>query len=454
MKKTMLSVMALCALAFSSAAHAVTAFGHKACDVVAAVPAKAEFCARVAAEIGYRYLWNYSARTGIMLGANNLTGLITSIYNAMDVVSREQVGMIPAVTADMTFARAAVGQTVTSPVAPAATATDITPAVTPPNDGDQNIGNKSVTLTKARRVPIRWNGEEKLALDNNGASYNIILRDQIAQGMRTLCNEVESDLAALHVKASRAYGTPGTAPFGTAADLSDTAGALRILEDNGAQGLDFQLVLGSAAMQNMRGKQSGLFKVNEAGREDMLRNGITDRLQNFALRQSGQIKRPAAGTAAGATTNAAGYPVGATVITLAAAGTGSQLAGDVIQFAGDTNKYVVSSGDASSADGGTITLAAPGLQQAIPAAATAITVVAAGYRNMFFARSAIVLATRVPALPAQGDSAVDRTIVTDPISGLSFEISMYMQYRQVQLEIALVWGVGSAKDEHIGILLG
>jgi hypothetical protein len=386
--------------------------------------------------------------------ANNLTGLITSIYNAMDVVSREQVGMIPAVTSDMTFARAAVGQTVISPVAPTATATDITPAVTPPNDGDQNIGNKSVTLTKARRVPIRWNGEEKLALDNNGASYNIILRDQIAQAMRTLCNEVESDLAALHVGASRAVGAAGTAPFGTAGDLSDTAGALRVLEDNGAQGLDFQMVLGSAAMQNLRGKQSVLFKVNEAGREDMLRNGITDRLQGFALRQSGQIKRPAKGTAAAATTNNAGYAVGATVITLAAAGTGAFVAGDVVAFAGDTNQYVLASGDADTSNGGTITLAAPGLMQAIPASATAITVANVGFRNLFFARSAIVLATRVPALPKQGDSAVDRTVVTDPVSGLSFEISMYMQYRQVQLEVALVWGCGVAKNEHVGILQG
>ena len=454
MKKTMMSVLAVLAMAATSVASAATAVAHKAHDAVAIGVAKVEFCLRVAGEILHNELFSYMAKSGMILGANTLTGLINSINNAMDVVSREQIGMIPAVTSDMTFARAAVGQTVTSPVAPAATATDITPAVTPPDDGDQNIGSKSVTLTKARRVPVRWNGEQKLALDNNGASYNVILRDQIAQAMRTLCNEVESDLAGLHVKASRAYGTPGTAPFGTANDLSDTAGALRILEDNGAQGLDFQLVLGSAAMQNMRGKQSGLFKVNEAGREDMLRNGITDRLQNFALRQSGQIKRPAKGTASGATTNAAGYAIGATVITLASAGTGTQLAGDVITFAGDTNQYAVSSGDASAADGGTITLAAPGLLQAIPAAATAITVANVGFRNMFFARSAIVLATRVPALPAQGDSAVDRTIVTDPVSGLSFEISMYMQYRQVQLEVALVWGVGSAKDEHIGILLG
>ncbi|MEC7119845.1 MAG: P22 coat - protein 5 family protein, partial [Pseudomonadota bacterium] len=109
--------------------------------------------------------------------ANNLTGLITSIYNAVNVVSREQVGLIPAVSSDMDYSRAAVGQKVTSPVVGGATATDITPGVTSPDDGDQNVGNVEMTITRARRVPIRWNGEEKLALDNNGASYNVILRD-------------------------------------------------------------------------------------------------------------------------------------------------------------------------------------------------------------------------------------------------------------------------------------
>ncbi|AZG14940.1 P22 phage major capsid protein family protein [Cupriavidus pauculus] len=386
--------------------------------------------------------------------SNTLTGLIPTLYNALDVVSRELVGFIPAVTGDMTFERAAVGQTVMSPVVGASQATDITPAVTPPNDGDATVGNVPMQITKARRVPIRWNGEEKLGLDNNGASYNIILSNQIQQGMRTLVNEVESDIAALNVFASRAYGTPGTAPFGTANDLTDSAGALRILEENGAQGLDFQLVLGTAAMFNLRGKQSVLFKVNEAGRSDMLRDGITDRLQGLALRQSAQVKRPAVGTGAAATTNAAGYAVGATVITLASAGTGTIVAGDVITFAGDTNKYVVAAGDTDVSNGGAITLQAPGLLQAIPAAATNITVAAAGFRNMFFARSAIVLATRAPALPAQGDSAVDRMIITDPLTGLSFEIAMYAQYRQMQYEISLAWGCAAVKREHIGLLLG
>jgi hypothetical protein len=386
--------------------------------------------------------------------ANTLTNLIPTIYNGLDIVSRELVGFIPAVSSDMTYQRAAVGQTVRSHIAPAATASDITPAVTPPNDGDQTIGSTTMTITKARRVPVRWNGEEKRGLDNNGASYNIILRDQFTQAFRTLTNEIEADLAALYLSASRATGTAGTAPFGTAGDLSDTAGALRILEENGAQGLDFQLVLGTAAMANLRGKQSVLFKVNEAGREDMLRNGITDRLQGLALRQSAAVRRHTKGTGASATTNNAGYAVGATTITLASAGTGTIVAGDVITFAGDTNQYVVVTGDTDVSNGGTVVLAAPGLMQAIPAAATNITVVNTSNRNMFFARSAIALATRAPALPEQGDSAIDRMLITDPLSGLTFEVSMYAQYRQMQYEVALAWGVAAVKPEHIGLLLG
>ncbi len=387
------------------------------------------------------------------LGGNTLTSLIPTMYNALDVVCRELIGFIPAVNSDMTYERAAVGQTVMSPVVPAATATDITPGVTPPNDGDQSIGNMPMTITKSRRVPIRWNGEEKRGLDNNGAPFNVIFRDQMAQGMRTLVNEVEADLAALHIYASRAVGAAGTAPFPTAGDLSDTAGPLRILEENGAQGLDFQLVLGTAAMFNMRAKQSNLFKVNEAGRDDMLRNGMTDRLQNLALRQSQQVKTHTKGTGASATTNAAGYAIGATVITLAAAGTGTIVAGDVITLTGDTNQYVVETGDADVSNAGTITLQKPGLLKAV-VGATNITVVNNSARNMFFARTAIQLATRAPALPEQGDLAIDRRFVQDPLTGLAFEVSIYPQYRQVQYEIALAWGVAAVKREHIGVLLG
>jgi hypothetical protein len=74
--------------------------------------------------------------------------------------------------------------------------------------------------------------------------------------------------------------------------------------------------------------------------------------------------------------------------------------------------------------------------------------------NMAFARTALLLATRAPALPLNGDQAIDRTHVTDPVSGLTFEIAMYPQYRQMQYEVSIAWGVACCKPEHCAILLG
>lgn len=383
--------------------------------------------------------------------SNTITNLVPTIYNALDKVSRELVGLIPAVTTDMTYERAAKGQTVRSPVAPASTASDITPGVTPPDDGDQTIGSVSMSISKARRVPIRWNGEEKLGLDNNGASYNVILRDQFTQAMRTLVNEAEADLAALHASASRAYGTAGTTPF--ASDLSDTANMRKILVDNGAPTTDLQLVINTTAGAKMR-TLTQLTKVNEAADTDLLRRGVLLDVHGFAIRESAQIKTSTAGTASGATTDNAGYAVGATTFTLASAGTSTLVAGDVITFAGDTNKYVVVSGDADVSNGGTLTIAAPGIRVAMSAATKAITVIAAAARNMAFSRNALALATRIPAIPPGGDLARDRIIVTDPVSGLSFEVATYPQYRQLQYEVSLAWGVAAIKPEHMALLLG
>lgn len=382
--------------------------------------------------------------------ANTLTNLIPSVYSALDVVSRELVGMIPAVTLDPSTSRAAKDQTVYSHVAPASTASDITPAVTPPNDGDQTIGTVSLSITKSRRVPIRWNGEEELGV-NSGPGRQAIQINQIAQAIRTLTNEMEADLCALHATMSRAYGTAATTPFGTAGVYTDASFVGKILSDNGAPLGDRQLVLNTAAGANLRGKQAQAYM---QGNDSLLRQGVLLDINGFAMRESGQAVTSVAGTASSATTDNAGYAIGATVLTLASAGTGTLVAGDVVTFAGDTNQYVIVSGDADVSGGGTITLAAPGLRVAMSAATKAITVVAAAARNMGFSRSALILATRAPALPSEGDSAADRIMVTDPRSGISFELAMYKQYRQVQYELSAAWGVKNVKPEHTALLLG
>jgi hypothetical protein len=379
-----------------------------------------------------------------------LTNLIPDLYSNLDVVSRELTGFIPSVTLDPEASRAAVGQTVRSFVAPTQAAADISPGVTPPNDGDQTIGNVPITISKARRVPIRWSGEDDLGA-NSGPGASNIRAQQIQQAFRTLANEIEADIAALYASASNAVGAAGTTPFATAGDLTGVSLARKALVDNGAPESDMHLVIDTSAGANLRGKHAA---ANVQGTDSMLRQGLLLDTSGMMVRESGQVKAHTAGTGASATTDNAGYGVGDTVITLASAGTGTILAGDVITFAGDSTQYVVASGDADVSGGGTITLAAPGLKVAIAASTTAITVVATSVRNMAFHRGAICLAQRLPALPQGGDLAVDREVVTDPRSGLSFEIAMYPQYRQMQWEVSAAWGVAMIKPDHCVALLG
>ena len=74
--------------------------------------------------------------------------------------------------------------------------------------------------------------------------------------------------------------------------------------------------------------------------------------------------------------------------------------------------------------------------------------------NMAFSRSAIVLATRGVALPEGGDNATAVMDVTDPVSGLSFEIAEYKQFLQTVYHVRLAWGVGMVKPAHAALLLG
>jgi len=383
--------------------------------------------------------------------ANVLTNLAADIYLAADRVGRELTGMIPASTMNTGAAAAAKGDTVRSHFTRSVAVTTLSPAMAIPEGTDQTVDNKTMTLNTMDTVEIPWTGEDVRSV-NNGSGFETIYGDQIAQAMRAHVNKIEAALVtAARAGASRAYGAATTTPFGTANDYTDASNVLKILKDNGAGAFDNQLVINTAAGANFLGKQSA---VNSAGTDSILRQGVLLDLAGMPVRESGQLGSHTAGTAASATTDNAGYAVGDTVITLASAGTGTILAGDVITFAGDTNKYVVVSGDADVSGGGTITLQEPGLRVAMSAATKAITMIATHSDNLAFSRSAVELAMRAPADPMGGDAAVDAMVVADPFSGLSFGVSVYKGRKKAMIAVDALWGVKCWKPEHVALLLG
>jgi hypothetical protein len=209
-------------------------------------------------------------------------------------------------------------------------------------------------------------------------------------------------------------------------------------------------------MYNLRGLHSELFKVNEAGTDELLRDGKVARLMGFDLHQSGQVAAHTKGTTTDATLTSTDYAISSTSLTLASAGTGTIVEGDMVNIAGENNGiyYGVRTGDADVSNGGTVVLNNPGLTIAQTTNTSVIAPAASFSANLAFHKNAIQLVTRAPAMPDGGDAATDVAMVTDPVTGLTFEIAEYKQYRQTVYHVSIAWGWKAIKPEHIAVLFG
>ncbi len=383
--------------------------------------------------------------------SNVLSPYLKTIFAALKVVGREQVGMIPAVSRGTALEGAAINDVVKVPVVPIVTASTISEGMTPPDTGDFTGDSISLQLTKRRSAWVRFTGEDAKQLQNSG-TYDEVVRQRFEQGFRTLVNEIEADLALERKKFSRAYGTSGSTPFQTAARMTEVAHLGKILKDNGVAPGDWHLVMNTTAGAELRDKHSELFKVNEAGESAFLREGALGKLMGFMLHESAGVSTHTKGTGTGYLVDlVAGYAIGDTTIHVDT-GTGTIVAGDYVTFTGDSNKYLVTSGFAGDGDGD-ITIAAPGLRVAL-ANDVAMTIGNDFTGNLAFHRSAVVLAVRPPAVPPMGDQATDRSVMADELTGLPFEIAYYPGYGQGQVRIAAVWGMGTPNPHAGAILLG
>lgn len=304
-------------------------------------------------------------------------------------------------------------------------------------------------MDNLRKVSWNFTGEDEIRLMTGDEAQYADVRTQIfAQAMRTLVNEIENSLwLSAYKNASRAYGTAGTAPFGTANDLSDFANVARILDDNGTPPVDRHLVVGAAAMANLRGKQSVLFKVNEAGTSETLRRGSIGEVMGFDIHNSYPITTHTKGTGASYQLNGA-LAIGATSVVVDT-GSGTVLAGDLVTFAGAStaHRYVVN----TALSAGTLAIGKPGLRAA-EADDAAMTVGNNYTPNVAFHRSALHLVMRAPA--TGNDGAADTVSVTDQHSGLVFQLARYGQYMQSSWELRVLYGVKSVNSEFIATLVG
>lgn len=380
--------------------------------------------------------------------ANVLNNLAADIYKAADVVGRELVGVVPSATINTAEGqRVAKGDTVRAHFTRTPTVnTSFAPSMTIPEGTDQTVDNKTLSVNQYASVQIPWTGEDVKHV-NNGAGYSTVYGDQIAQAIRAIVNTIESYTAGI-VKAgsSRAFGTAGTTPFGS--NFNEVAEIRQILVDNGCP-IDNQITLVTNSLAGTKLRNlAQLQKASEAGNDTLLRQGVLLDLQGLMLKESAGIGLHTKGTGASYLVNSASITAGTTTIP-ADTGTGTILAGDVVTFAADTvNKYVVGTALA----GGSLALNDPGTRVAI-ADNNAITVGNNYTANVAFHRSAVEVVVRAPAIPSN-EIAQDIMDITDPWSGLTFQIASYGGYMKAMIEVRCLYDAKVWKPNHVATLLG
>lgn len=366
---------------------------------------------------------------------DSLTSLFPTLYAGIAEFPRRQFGMIRAVQVDGRLSRAAKGQSVVWDVPKISAAVDVEPSATLPAPADDVANPLSYTMAHRKAVRIKVTGEASEAIGD--ANMAIRRQNQYLQAFDALAAEIEGYLAGIAIlNASRAYGTENTLPFTSAStNLEYFAKLWGILARNNRSNGELSLVLNTATAEAMRAYMSMLWKANEAGDDEMMKNGYRTRIQGFNIYETNQISKHTKGAGSAYVLDGA-HAAGATDI-LVKTGTGTILAGDVISIADDPtgSKYVVTQGITAA---GTLKIGAPGL---LAPAATGKAVSIHEYTpNLAFNQSALGLGVRLPEIPKEGDAAIDATSIRDPYTGLVFEVRRYAEYRQIVDEIAIMYG--------------
>jgi len=379
---------------------------------------------------------------------NNLTGLIPILYEALQVISRELVGIIPAASRSMTAENAALGQPVRIPKTPETGNRDITPG-TPPVGAGTDFGYVDLVLTKDRIAePIVWTGDQQISV---GGQLNQMMVNQYTQALRSLVNEVEQDICLEAVlgalKAGNVFGTAGTTPFLN--DITELAAIRKIQDDLGTPKANRQLIINTATGMNLR-NQKLLLSVAHSGENDMLRRGVLNNLYDYAIRETAGFQQMNPGTQQSLELSADAAK-GSNSIAVTAL-TGTLNIGAIIMIAG---KYHTVTAPAIA--GATIVNISPALSEDVDSGTTAM-VLSSYLPNVAFSRDFIYAATRNPALPQRANNAggqlLDIYQLTDPVSGLSFQVTLWENYRQIRIEIGLTWGSKAVNDRNGVLLLG
>jgi hypothetical protein len=375
--------------------------------------------------------------------ANTWTEVIPKLLAQGLMALRQQAIMPRLVNRTYDTLAGELGSTIDIPIPSAVTVGNVAPSNTPPSTGDSAPTKVSIALDQWKEAAFYLTDKELLEVMRGTIPM------QASEAVKALANTIDSAILAQYVNIYGYAGSAGSAPFSS--DPQDYLDARKVLADQLAPMDPRNVVLDPGAEANalaLRAFQDASF----GGGSDTIINGQIGRKMGALWVMDQNVPTHTAGTAAGATTNAAGYALGVKTVTLAVAGTGTILAGDVFTFAGDSQTYVVVTGDSDVSDGGTVVFE-PGLKQAIPASATGITLKGSHVVNLLLHRDAFALAMR-PFAGSDPLALGNFSSAVDPVSGLALRLEVTREHKRTRFAYDVLYGVATIRPEFAARIAG
>ena len=381
--------------------------------------------------------------------SNTLTAILPKILARGLLHLRSRVLMTRLVNLDYSMEAKKKGETIDVPVAASITSGAVAPAAYPAAPTNLTTATVQITLDNWQKASFGLTDKE---LGQINAQDDFITLEMTA-AFEALAVDINDSIFAEYVGVYGYTGTADTTPFGAGVEVTSATLARKILNqqkcprDNRRGVLDFDAEANALALTQFSDAE-------KVGGSDVKISGEIGRKFGIDWNADDGVPTHTAGDASGATTDATGYALGLKTVTLASDGTGAILSGDIITFAGDSQTYAVTSGDADVSGGGTISFV-PGLKVVIAAQVTAITLKATHVSNLVFHRDAFALAMRAPddALKEVFNPQNSYTM-QDPVTGLVMRLEVIRMYKQTMWELDCLWGAQLIRAEYATRIAG
>lgn len=328
------------------------------------------------------------------------------------------------------------GSTIDVPLSSAITTQDVTPSYVAPDDAGTVPTKIAVALDQWKEAPFFMSDKDMLE------AISGIIPMQAEEAVKSLGNTVDSAILALYKGVYGYAGVAGTTPF--ASDLTEFLAARKTLNTQLAPNDPRYMVMGVDAEANalaLRAFQDASFRGDTAG----IMDGSIGRKLGSTWFVDQNVPTHTAGTGSGLTLDNTDMVAGVKTATLAAAGSGTLLVGDVFTFGSDTSGQTYTATSAASSAGGAFTFE-PALKTSWTANNSTVTIKASHVVNINYHRDAFAFVNR-PFAGADPLGIGFYQSGLDPVSGIALRLEVSRQHKRTRWAYDILYGVKLLRAE-------